>query len=174
MEGAAIVRRTDNGEIFQISDRPIDSLMQPIDAYEDRTVLSFHRDDVDTLRYREGIVNITIRQDDGTSEGVRTWIPVNPSNYSLELRRTWFMVNTLADLEAEERSSLTPEEAGIIDSRNSIRITFHNGTYQDLVIGRATRNRRGGPAWFVSVNGTSPVFIINESELNTLKAGFGR
>jgi hypothetical protein len=174
LEGAALVRNPKNGESYRVSNLPIQALLQAPTAFENLAIMRFDSSRVTTLEYRQGTALIKIQQDMGAKEGYRTWVPLIPSNYSLELKRTFAMVNTLKALRAEERSNLTPQEAGILQSEHWIRITFLNGQQLALVVGNETRNERGGPAWFVAPYGSSQVFVISNPLLSKLKAGFGR
>jgi hypothetical protein len=174
LDGSAKVQLPETGESFQVARGPILSLLSKAQDLEDRTIFRFNPNLIDTLEYWDGAAQIRIQQDPGLRDGIRTWIPLIPANYSLELKRTFFMKNTLAELRAEERTSLSLEEAGLLNPALSIKITFLDGTATALLVGNQTRRRNGAPAWFISVFGSSQVFVIGDKQLAKLKAGFSR
>ena len=172
--GAAKLRNQSSGEISVVSAVPIRTLMQQPEEFEDLTIFRFDPTQIDTLEYIDGMTRILIQQDMGAAEGVRTWKARIPANYSLELKRTFFMVNELSQLRGNERSALTPEKAGLTTSRHGIKITYQNGGQFSLVIGQQTTDQGGGKAWFAANSAKMKVFVIDDTVLNKLKAGFAR
>ena len=88
---------------------------------------------------------------------------------------------TVLERHPEARYTLTIEQAGIPSSKQQIIVTLSEGEQFALVIGNPTEDSRGGRAWFVARGMISPkpeldpqVFVISDSQLDTLKAGFGR
>lgn len=141
-----------------------------LDDLRDKTLLSFSRNDVDTLAFEEGATRILLRQDLST----QLWQVIQPSNVDLDIRAVFATVNTLAALRGDSATTLSPESVGLARPAARFVITFVDGTSTALEIGDAATDPRGRPARYVRRAGSGEVFMLREEVVAKLKAGFGR
>ncbi len=167
---AAFVQVAGADDVYQVSARAIDLALQEPAAFLDRTIFTFRREDVDILTLEEGTHRILIQQDTATG----FWSVIQPANIDLDLKRVYFMVNTLADLRAVALSDVSLLQAGLSDPDTRLTARFLDGEVLTLELGSPTTDEAGKPAFFARRADTQQVYVLDRDTVVKLKQGFGR
>lgn len=166
VEGASFVKVDDRPEVFRTNAQVGRMLTSPLAAFRDRSLLSFEREDVETVALTEGGLTVVLAQE---GEG-NLWTVAQPPNMDADQKQAQAMINTLANLRAAglaEDGRFTPSGAKIV-------VRFRDGRSETLEIGQAERDADDRPVVRVRVASREGVWQLKEATLTELKRAFGR
>lgn len=165
-EGAAFIRVTGRDEVFRVAAAVGRVMLQPPDAFQDRTILGFERADVAAMALTEGGLTVVLEQaDDGTS-----WAITQPANMDADQRQAMFTANTLAALRADG----IPADTRFAATGARLEVRFRDGRTVALELGQAERDSDNRPLVRVRATGREGVFQLRESTVTELRKAFGR
>lgn len=166
VEGGAFVKVDDRPEVFRIAAPLARQLGAPIASLRDRSVLSFDRDDVESVALQDGGLTIVLAQDmDG-----RTWTVTQPPNMDADQKQAQFMVNTLATL----RAAGIPGDDVFAPSGAKLVLRYRDGRTETLELGQDDRDAQNQPMVRVRVSGKPGLYQVKEATITELKRAFGR
>lgn len=166
VEGATFVKVDDRPEVFRTNAQVGRMLTSPLTAYRDRSLLTFERDDVETVSFTEGGITVVLAQE---GEG-NVWTVAQPPNMDADQKQAQAMINTLANLRAAGLAGddrFEPTGARFV-------VRYRDGRADTLEIGPTERDADDRPVVRVRVSGRDGVWHLKEATLTELKRAFGR
>jgi hypothetical protein len=165
-EGASLIRVSGRDEVFRVSDVAGKVMTQPVEAFRDRTLLSFAKEDVASMAYVDrGLTVVLAQSDDGTS-----WTVTQPANMDVDQRQAAATVAALAEL----RAAGIPADDTFAATGARFEVRFHDGRSQAIELGQSERDSDNRPLVRVRVVGKPGVFQLREATLTELRKAFGR
>lgn len=161
---SAFVKVDGRDEVFRVAASVRRLLLQPVDAFRSRQVLSFLRAEVATVTLVDGGLTVVLRALDG---GER-WEVAQPPNMDVDQRQARFTVNTLATL----RAAGVPSDRSFAPTGTRFIVGLRDGRTLTLEVGATERDPEDRPV--VRVRSDDGVWWIPASQLSQLKRAFGR
>jgi hypothetical protein len=163
-EQTALVQIVGDDNAVRVPARAIRMGTMPLGTYRNKSIFTYvARSHFDTLSFEQGQITVLLQQDLSTG----FWTVNQPTNMDVELKSIFFMVNTLAALEAkkvEDNPPLDQEVLGHITLRMLDRttdgLTVYSTEYDDLVL--------------VKKDSTTLYFWVERSDVEKLFQGFGQ
>ncbi|MFN7147521.1 MAG: DUF4340 domain-containing protein, partial [Myxococcota bacterium] len=166
VEGGALVRVSGRDEVFRVPSAIARVMNQPREAFRDRRILTFEREDVASVAYSEGGLTVVLTQsDDGAS-----WAVTQPPNMDADQRQALFTVNTLAAL----RAAGIPDDDRFAPSGARFEVRFRDGRTQALELGQVDRDAENRALVRVRASGRDGVYHLQEGTVAELRKAFGR
>jgi len=156
--------------IYRVSRSSVSSTSKSKDDFQDKTLFSFSRSDVDTISLHDDSTIITLQQDLAN----RLWRVLEPANMDVDVKLVFFAVNTMASLRANEISDITMDEAGLTNPTSRIVVRLLDGSTVSLELGNTTTSTSGHPAIYARRANDDRVAVLLGSTIKKLKQGFGR
>lgn len=161
---SAFVKVDGRDEVFRVAASVRRQLLQPVDSFRSRQVLSFLRAEVATVTLVDGGLTVVLRAvDDG-----ERWEVAQPPNMDVDQRQALFTVNTLATL----RAAGVPSDRSFAPSGTRFTVGLRDGRTLTLEVGATERDPEDRPV--VRVRSDDGVWWIPASQLSQLKRAFGR
>ncbi len=165
-EGASFVRVSGRDEVFRAAGVIGRVMTQPVEAFRDRRLLTFERDDVASVALSDaGLTVVLAQSDDGA-----TWAITQPPNMDADQKQALFTVNTLATL----RAAAIPADDRFAPTGARIEVRLRDGRTQAIELGQSERDADNRPLVRVRVAGKDGVYQLQEATLAELKKAFGR
>lgn len=169
LDGAAFLRKDDAPEVFRVSETYLTGVTRTAEAFASQQVLDFTQEQVTALGLDDGGVPVRIvRLDSGS------WQITEPENVFTDIKEVFFAVNTLGDLRALERTTLTAAEAGLSPPSMTITVDRTDGQRHVLELGDQIAQPRARPLWYARIAGTDQVFTLRSDTVSKIRRGFGR
>ena len=158
--GIEVIVETSSGR-FLVSAGIFEQLITGHQGFVERQIFKgISKEYIDRIQYNNKDISIEIQQD--LSNG--SWRLVDNAHKSLELKKIFFMINTLLSLEYESEIL----EHDRFDSEDGIEFIFLDGSKLDLKMGLIDMGIKKIPA--VLQNGK--IYTISEKDLAVIRQGF--
>lgn len=160
----ALVQVVGEDNAVQVPVRAIRIGTLPLDTYRNKSIFSYvARSHFDTLSFEQGQTTVLLQQDLSTG----FWTVNQPTNMDVELKSIFFMVNTLAALEAKKVEDNPPADQEVLShitlrmlDRTSDGLTVYSNEYDNLVL--------------VKKDSDSLYFWVDRLDVEKLFQGFGQ
>ena len=172
VSGGAFVRLQGEPDVYRVAAATLAKAQAtPVDL-RDKTVFRFARQQVDTMAFQPLGQEATILQQD-LANGL--WNVIQPDNIDIDVKFVFFAVNTLGSLRADDvADGVSAEDAGLSPPRERLVLHFLDGHNEGLEVGTPVRNEAGRVYHYVRRAGGDQIFLVRESVITKLRAGFGR
>ncbi len=168
---AAFVRVDGQPEVYRVPKAPLLSLVQPADAWRDKTLMRFDVADIDTLALEEGSQTWMVRQ----AGGIGRWEVVQPPNVDVDVGEVARAAQVLSQLRGDAvADGVSPAAAGLVEPAARLTVYLLDGSAAVLELGAATTGPDGQPARFVRTPGRPAVMVLREASIQRLLQAFGR
>lgn len=166
VDGAAFVRVSGRDEVFRTGGVVGRAMTQPVEAFRDRRILSFERDEVASIAYVDRGLTVVLEQ----SEDGASWAVTQPPNMDADQKQAVFTANTLAAL----RAAAIPADTRFEATGARFEVRFRDGRSVALELGQAERDAEDRPLVRVRATDRDGVYQVREATLTELRKAFGR
>jgi hypothetical protein len=158
-------------ELFRVASPAIERFLHGSTWFKDRRKLKFNtREEMDMIRFHTDSIDIIIQQD--LSSGF--WRVIQPSNIDLDMRQIFYMVNTLASLEAiKEIDDQDRYKEFFNDSPAFIDIRTLVGGVKTIEIAKKIVIE-GTQGYLFRDKQEGEIFLVAEKDLKTILTAFGQ
>ncbi len=165
-DGNAFVRVAGRDEVFRTPGNVGRALTQPLQAFQDRRLLTFARGDVSSIAYVDRGLTVVLEQ----SEDGASWAVTQPPNMDADQQQALLTVNTLAALRA---TAVAPDTR--FDATGArFQVRFRDGRTVALELGQVEPGAENRALVRVRVAGQPGVYLLREAVLSELRKAFGR
>jgi hypothetical protein len=164
-QDAAFIRVDERPEVFRVAGTVRRAMLQDAATLRDRQMLSFAREQLDSVSLAEGGLTVVL----GVEDEGRRFVIRQPANMDADQKQCLFTVNTLANLRAAALGSseqFTP-------SGDRLVVAFRDGKKVTLDLGRPVAAEQA-PMVPVRVSDRDGVYLMRASSLDELRKAFGR
>lgn len=166
---AALARIEGRPDVFRISSTWLRRFQWGPLEFQDKTIFSFAREQVDSIVLEEGLHRVRIQQDLGS----KMWRVVEPVVMDSDLRKTLYTVNALSDLRALRVSrGSEPGAAGLDQPRSRFIVELIDGSSVMLEVGHAFEEEHQTDAVYAWANGRLPIYELRAEAYARLRQAF--
>ena len=103
------------------------------------------------------------------------WQIDSPAGLKADVAEVAFVVRLLSAPRGEEEAGSLPDaRTGLKRPRMVFEVQRKDGSHEALYVGRHFRNDGGAVFFWVKAQGSDTVYVMSESTLTRLRAGFGQ
>lgn len=168
---AAFVRVDDRPDVYRVAAPVGRQLTLPLDAFRDRSILSFDVADVASITLADTGLTIVLEQ---SADGTGAWSVAQPANMDVDQQAAQSLASTMSALRAD---ALVPDDV-FQPSGTVFTVRFRDGRSVSLEVGAQDRDADNRPVVRVraSRKGEAParVHFVLQSTLTELRRAFGR
>ncbi len=166
---AALARVQGKPDVYRVAGTWLRRFQWGLLEFQDKTVLDFNRELVDSVILEEGPNRVRIQQDLGS----KMWRVVEPVVMDADLRKTLYTVNALSDLRALRVSEGSePGAVGLDQPRSRFIVEMIDGSSVMLEVGHAFQAEPSGDAVYAMANDRLPIFEIRAETYTRLRQAF--
>ena len=169
--GVAFIRVAGGSGVYAVPAQDLALFTSGAAAVPSMVMFKVDEADMDRIIYyqRKTKVEIARHPDSGV------WRIDSPSSVKADVSEVAFVVRLLSAPKGEEEAGKLPDSrTGLKRPRMVFEVQRKDGSHEALYVGRHFRNDGGAVFFWVKAQGSETVYVMSETTLTRLRAGFGQ
>jgi hypothetical protein len=172
-EGATFLRVDGRPDVYRVAGTVGRQILQPPEAFRDRTIFAFAPDDVASLSLVEGGLTIVLEQ---SADGAGAWTVAQPANMDVDQEQARQLLAGLSSL----RAAALPAADAFQPSGAALTVRFRDGRAASLELGPSERTAVGESVVRArstvksESDGRGGVFLVDAAVISGIRRAFGR